>query len=150
MRTPDLRQGSGELLEQHRRDIEALDRRIEVRARDLDALGIGFVAYSPLGRGFLSGTIPSRDSLIENDRRRDHPRFSDEAIAANIALVESLGFQREGTFREFIHRDGQRYDMLLYGLLRREWAATASHLHAPDRRAGRDLLDPHDSVGRRE
>ena len=41
----------------------------------------------------------------------------------SIALVESLGFQREGTFREFIHRDGQRHDMLLYGLLRHEWEA---------------------------
>ncbi|MBN1583409.1 MAG: GNAT family N-acetyltransferase [Anaerolineae bacterium] len=38
-----------------------------------------------------------------------------------IALYEKLGFQHEGTFREFLHRDGQRYDMHLYGLLRREW-----------------------------
>lgn len=53
-------------------------------------LGIGFVAYSPLGRGFLSGTIPSRDSLIENDRRRDHPRYSEENIARNLALVDAL------------------------------------------------------------
>ena len=53
-------------------------------------LGIGFVAYSPLGRGFLSGTIPSRDSLIENDRRRDHPRFSEENIAENQRLVTAL------------------------------------------------------------
>jgi RimJ/RimL family protein N-acetyltransferase len=40
-----------------------------------------------------------------------------------IALYEKLGFQFEGTFREFLQRDGQRHDMLLYGLLRREWAA---------------------------
>jgi RimJ/RimL family protein N-acetyltransferase len=39
-----------------------------------------------------------------------------------IALYESLGFRLEGSFREFLERDGQRYDMLLYGLLRREWA----------------------------
>ena len=38
-----------------------------------------------------------------------------------IALYEKLGFQHEGTFREFLHRDGRRYDMHLYGLLRREW-----------------------------
>jgi RimJ/RimL family protein N-acetyltransferase len=38
-----------------------------------------------------------------------------------IALYEKLGFRREGVFREFVHRDGRRYDMLLYGLLRREW-----------------------------
>lgn len=38
-----------------------------------------------------------------------------------IALYEKLGFQREGTFREFVHRDGQRYDMYLYGLLCHEY-----------------------------
>lgn len=40
-----------------------------------------------------------------------------------IALYEKLGFLREGVFREFVYRDGQVYDMLLYGLLRREWEA---------------------------
>ena len=40
-----------------------------------------------------------------------------------IKLYEKLGFQREGTFREFLARDGRRYDMYLYGLLRREWDA---------------------------
>jgi RimJ/RimL family protein N-acetyltransferase len=39
----------------------------------------------------------------------------------SIALLEKLGFQREGTYREFLQRDGRRYDMLLYGLLNREW-----------------------------
>lgn len=38
-----------------------------------------------------------------------------------IDLYERLGFQREGTYREFLARDGRRYDMLLYGLLRDEW-----------------------------
>jgi RimJ/RimL family protein N-acetyltransferase len=38
-----------------------------------------------------------------------------------IALYEKLGFQREGVYREFLHRDGKRYDMYLYGLLRAEW-----------------------------
>ena len=38
-----------------------------------------------------------------------------------IALYEKLGFVREGVYREALHRDGQRYDMILYGLLRREW-----------------------------
>ena len=40
-----------------------------------------------------------------------------------IALYEKCGFKREGVFREYIRRDGQRYDMYLYGLLRQEWAA---------------------------
>ena len=41
----------------------------------------------------------------------------------SIALFEKLGFRREGAFREFLHRDGERFDMLLYGLLAREWRA---------------------------
>ena len=53
-------------------------------------LGIGFVAYSPLGRGFLSGTITSTEDLAEDDRRRDHPRFAQENIERNLALVETL------------------------------------------------------------
>jgi RimJ/RimL family protein N-acetyltransferase len=42
-----------------------------------------------------------------------------------IALYERLGFRREGTHREQILRDGKRYDMYLYGLLRREWVDQA-------------------------
>ncbi len=42
---------------------------------------------------------------------------------AAIRLYERLGFQREGVYREFLERDGQRHDMYLYGLLRREWHA---------------------------
>jgi RimJ/RimL family protein N-acetyltransferase len=40
---------------------------------------------------------------------------------ASIALAEKLGFRREGVFREFLRRDGQRHDMILFGLLRHEW-----------------------------
>ncbi|MEL7657044.1 MAG: GNAT family protein, partial [Bacillota bacterium] len=40
-----------------------------------------------------------------------------------IRLYEKLGFVREGVFREAVHRDGARHDMILYGLLRREWEA---------------------------
>ncbi|MBN1262012.1 MAG: GNAT family N-acetyltransferase [Anaerolineae bacterium] len=42
-----------------------------------------------------------------------------------IALYEKLGFHREGVFRQFLRRDGQRYDMFLYGLLEPEWRALA-------------------------
>lgn len=38
-----------------------------------------------------------------------------------IALYEKLGFQREGIYREFLQRHGKRFDMYLYGILRREW-----------------------------
>ena len=53
-------------------------------------LGIGFVAYSPLGRGFLSGQIQKPDDLPEDDRRRMFPRFQGENFAKNIALVRRI------------------------------------------------------------
>lgn len=53
-------------------------------------LGIGYVAYCPLGRGFLTATIKSLDVLGENDRRRDMPRFQDENIGHNVKLLEVL------------------------------------------------------------
>jgi aryl-alcohol dehydrogenase-like predicted oxidoreductase len=53
-------------------------------------LGIGFMAYSPLGRGFLTSRIDSLDRLEEKDRRRDHPRFSAENLAQNQALLEPI------------------------------------------------------------
>jgi aryl-alcohol dehydrogenase-like predicted oxidoreductase len=53
-------------------------------------LGIGFVAYSPIGRGFLSGAIRSLDDLPEDDRRRRFPRFTEENIAQNIAVVDKV------------------------------------------------------------
>lgn len=56
----------------------------------LKELGIGFVAYSPLGRGFLSGQIKSVDDLPENDFRRAIPRFQGEMFAKNIALVKAI------------------------------------------------------------
>ena len=53
-------------------------------------LGISFVAYSPLGRGFLTGAIKNLDSLIPGDRRRDHPRFSADNLARNAQLLGPL------------------------------------------------------------
>jgi aryl-alcohol dehydrogenase-like predicted oxidoreductase len=53
-------------------------------------LGIGFVPYSPLGRGFLTGSIRSLDQLDEADFRRSNPRFADENISANIRIVEQV------------------------------------------------------------
>jgi aryl-alcohol dehydrogenase-like predicted oxidoreductase len=51
-------------------------------------LGIGFVAYSPLGRGFLSGSIKSIDDLAADDFRRNNPRFAGENFAKNLLLVD--------------------------------------------------------------
>jgi aryl-alcohol dehydrogenase-like predicted oxidoreductase len=53
-------------------------------------LGIGFVAYSPLGRGFLTGRFKSADALEDNDFRRHNARFSGENLDANVALVEKV------------------------------------------------------------
>jgi aryl-alcohol dehydrogenase-like predicted oxidoreductase len=53
-------------------------------------LGIGFVAYSPLGRGFLSGRFSSLDELAENDFRRTQPRFQGENLEANRRIVAKL------------------------------------------------------------
>jgi aryl-alcohol dehydrogenase-like predicted oxidoreductase len=53
-------------------------------------LGIGFVAYSPLGRGFLTGNVTSLDTLREGDARRRMPRFQGDNLARNLQLVEEL------------------------------------------------------------
>lgn len=53
-------------------------------------LGIGFVPYSPLGRGFLSGEITSIDDLAEDDFRRSNPRFMGENFQKNLNLVEAV------------------------------------------------------------
>lgn len=53
-------------------------------------LGIGFVGYSPLGRGLLTGRIRSLDTLAAHDFRRNVPRFQEENLAANLTVVERL------------------------------------------------------------
>jgi aryl-alcohol dehydrogenase-like predicted oxidoreductase len=78
--------------------ISALQTEYSVWARDPEAeilptvrqLGIGFVPYSPLGRGFLTGTLRALDQLEENDFRRYQPRFLGDNLAANIAIVEQI------------------------------------------------------------
>ena len=56
----------------------------------LNELGIGLVAYSPLGRGFLSGRFTSPDELDEDDYRRFGPRFSGENLQQNLKLAERV------------------------------------------------------------
>ncbi len=53
-------------------------------------LGVGFVAYSPLGRGFLTGAFQRPDDLPENDWRRHHPRFQGENFIRNLRLVREV------------------------------------------------------------
>ena len=56
----------------------------------LRELGIGFVPYSPLGRGFLSGRFQSPDDFDEDDFRRHHPRFQGDNFQKNLELVERV------------------------------------------------------------
>jgi aryl-alcohol dehydrogenase-like predicted oxidoreductase len=56
----------------------------------LRELGISFVAYSPLGRSLLTGRTRSAGEIPPDDRRRDHPRFQDENLKKNLALVKPL------------------------------------------------------------
>jgi aryl-alcohol dehydrogenase-like predicted oxidoreductase len=78
--------------------ISALQTEYSVWSREPEAeilpvlreLGIGFVPYSPLGRGFLTGTLRSVDDLDEDDFRRFQPRFTGDNLAANIAMVEQI------------------------------------------------------------
>lgn len=53
-------------------------------------LGVGFVAYAPLGRGFLTGTLADPSGLDPRDRRREHPRFAPENFARNRELLRPL------------------------------------------------------------
>jgi aryl-alcohol dehydrogenase-like predicted oxidoreductase len=53
-------------------------------------LGIGFVSYSPLGRGFLAGRFSGPDDLAEDDFRRNHPRFTGENLERNTQIVERV------------------------------------------------------------
>ncbi len=95
-----LSEASAEDLEKahHTHPISALQTELSLWSRDVEEsilpkareLGIGFVAYSPLGRGFLTGTIQQRDDLEQGDWRLSNPRFSEEAIANNQKLVEKI------------------------------------------------------------
>jgi aryl-alcohol dehydrogenase-like predicted oxidoreductase len=78
--------------------ITALQTEYSLWSRDPEAeilptvreLGIGFVPYSPLGRGFLTGRFQSPDDFPEDDFRRHHPRFQGENFDKNIQLVERV------------------------------------------------------------
>jgi aryl-alcohol dehydrogenase-like predicted oxidoreductase len=67
------------------RDVE--DNGVLATCREL---GIGFVAYSPLGRGFLTGRFQQASDLPEDDARRRHPRFQQENFERNMAIVRDL------------------------------------------------------------
>ena len=78
--------------------ISVLQTEYSLWSRDVEAeilpmlreLGIGFVAYSPLGRGFLTGQIKRYDDLASNDFRRQVPRFQGKNLEKNLELVERI------------------------------------------------------------
>jgi aryl-alcohol dehydrogenase-like predicted oxidoreductase len=79
--------------------ITALQSEYSIWERDVEddilatcrELGIGFVPYSPLGRGFLTGTIRSLDELPQDDWRRQDPRYSQDNLPANLKIVDAIG-----------------------------------------------------------
>ena len=78
--------------------IVALETEYSLWSRDVEQailpvcreLGIAFMAYAPLGRGFLTATLKSLDALLPTDRRRDHPRYKEENINKNKYLLEII------------------------------------------------------------
>jgi aryl-alcohol dehydrogenase-like predicted oxidoreductase len=85
--------------------ITALQSEYSIWSRDVEdeilpacrELGIGFVAYSPLGRGFLSGSFRSTEDIPEDDFRRQHPRFQGESFERNrahVAQVEAIAAEK--------------------------------------------------------
>jgi aryl-alcohol dehydrogenase-like predicted oxidoreductase len=78
--------------------ITAVQTELSLWSRDAEAevlptvreLGIGYVAYSPLGRGFLTGQIKSPEDFAEDDFRKNHPRFQGENFERNIQLVREV------------------------------------------------------------
>ncbi len=78
--------------------ITALETEYSLWSRDAEQeifascreLGIGYMAYSPLGRGFLTATIKNLEVLLPKDRRRDHPRFDAENLKRNIEMLKPI------------------------------------------------------------
>src|SRR5262245_44316858 len=103
-------QGKGRYLQTSEASAERLRRADEVRpitcveteyslwSRDVEQdilpacreLGIGFMAYAPLGRGFLTAAIKTLDALIAKDRRREHPRFGADNLKKNVELLAPI------------------------------------------------------------
>jgi len=84
------------------------------------SIGIGAAEHRGRGYGHDAMRVGLRFAFHElNLHRVCLTVFSYNTVA--IALYERLGFRREGVYREHVERDGRRYDMILYGLLRPEW-----------------------------
>ena len=104
----------------------------------LEELGIGFVPFSPLGKGFLTGAIDANTSFDKTDFRNVVPRFSEENRKANAALVEVLGKIADG-------KGATRAQVALAWLLaQKPWIVPipgTTKLHRPEENVGAAALD---------
>src|SRR5262245_15604869 len=91
--------GAGTIRRAHKvHPLTAIETEYSLWTRDVEAeilptlreLGIGLVPYSPLGRGFLTGTFGKRDALMAGDRRHAHPRFQEGNFEQNLALLPAI------------------------------------------------------------
>ncbi len=104
--------GPGTIRRAHKvHPLTALETEYSLWSRDIEdeilptlhELGIGLIAYSPLGRGFLTGAFHKRDDLIPKDRRHAHPRFQEGNFEKNLSLLDpisSIAQQRGATMAQ--------------------------------------------------
>lgn len=96
------------------------------------SIGIGSPSNRNQGYGYEATQLALTYAFYElNLYRVQYTVFSYNQVS--IALCEKCGFQREGVYREYIQRDGKRYDMYLYGLLRHEWESQGDVVREGDR-----------------
>jgi aryl-alcohol dehydrogenase-like predicted oxidoreductase len=104
----------------------------------LEELGIGFVPFGPLGKGFLTGTINADTTFEGNDSRNSLPRFAAEARKANLALIESLGEIADA-------KNATRAQIALAWLLaQKAWIAPipgTTNVHRLDENLGADRIE---------
>jgi aryl-alcohol dehydrogenase-like predicted oxidoreductase len=111
-----------------------------------EELGIGYVAFSPIGRGFLSGEIKGEDDIGEGDLRRIHPRFRQENIDRNIELVQAI------TDVAVAHGISNAQVALAWVLAQREFLipipGTTSARHLEENVAAVEVVLPDDDLAR--
>jgi RimJ/RimL family protein N-acetyltransferase len=93
-----------------------------IKENEIATLFIGFGSQNERGKGY--GTKAMKLLLDYGFRELKLHRIQLQVIEFNkgaIVLYEKFGFKKEGVFREFVLREGKRYDLLLYGLLKDEW-----------------------------
>jgi aryl-alcohol dehydrogenase-like predicted oxidoreductase len=148
--------------------ISALQTEYSLWSREVEAailpttreLGIGFVAYSPMGRGFLSGAVNHRNDLQADDWRLDNPRFQQEAIEKNTTLVNEIqliaankGASSAQVSLAWLMAQGQDIALIpgtkRLPYLEQNWQSMYIQLSADELGALDELAHKHDIVGTR-